>query len=309
MNFIDGLNNRFSKLSRSLPRTKGYKKLYKKVNWTLLKLGANPIVMAQMNDGTEIKVDLTTRTERLSYYTGFYDENLLSMIKELLNGDRVFLDVGANIGFYTIAISKLMNDNGSGKTLAFEPFNGNFERLKFNVDHNDLNQSCLIHNYGLSDKKGANTITLREDFKHGSKTGNASISISDSMDAKFETSSIKLEKLDDIWQENFGNLGIIDFVKVDIEGHEDFFLRGAQQTINEHRPTILMEVNKPYYISRGVELDATFLPLIPKNYLIYKSGKNGWSTTKTLTNCDKVDNVFLIPIEKLSTSYYQKYFK
>ena len=62
---------------------------------------------------------------------------------------------------------------------------------------------------------------------------------------------------------------------MDIEGHEDYYLKGAQQTLEKYRPTILMEVAKPYYEVRNINLDDTFFPLIPKNYLVYcKNGQN-----------------------------------
>ncbi|WP_194850790.1 FkbM family methyltransferase [Nonlabens antarcticus] len=305
MNLMNGLANGFTAISRKLPKHRKINQIYKHFNWLFLTLGTQPIVMATMDDGTRIKVDLTTRTERMAYYSGGYDSELLEIIIKLLKPDNVFLDVGANIGFYSVAVSEVFRKMKSkGKVVSFEPFKGNYERLKFNIKTNGLEDYCLINTYGLSDEAGTNVITLREDFKHGSSTGNAAIPTSESMDEGFKKSTIDLKKLDDVWNTDFNQLGKIEIIKMDIEGHEDFCLKGGLKTIEESRPTLLMEVNKPYYKSRGVDLDNTFFPLIPVDYKVFRKVNNEWMELSSLEECRKLDNVFIIPVEKLSTSAY-----
>ena len=98
-------------------------------------------------------------------------------------------------------------------------------------------------------------ITLREDFSEGAETGNAAIPTNDEFDEGFARVPIELTTLDIVWADQKFHPPHIDMIKLDIEGHEDFFLRGAQATVDSQRPTILMEVNKPYYRARGVELN------------------------------------------------------
>ncbi|MFD1063445.1 FkbM family methyltransferase [Winogradskyella litorisediminis] len=306
MNLMNAVVNGFSSLSRSLPKHRKLNQLYKHFNWVFLTLGAKPIVNAKMEDDTTIKVDLSTRTERMAFYTGAYDSDLLEVIKQLLNTDGVFLDVGANIGFYSVAISNVFRvKNAKGKTLAFEPFEGNFKRLTHNIEANNLSDYCILNNFGLSDTSTTTEITLREDFKHGSNTGNASIPTSESMDAGFKTSSIQLKTLDEVWNTNFSDLENIDLIKMDIEGHEDFCFKGGVNSIAAHRPTIMMEVNKPYYEARGVDLDEIFLPLIPENYTIYREVNKTWTPITSLKDCGTVDNVFMVPHEKLNSEAYR----
>src|ERR1035437_6524684 len=92
---------------------------------------------------------------------------------------------------------------------------------------------------------------------------------------------------------------------MDIEGHEDFCLEGGQRVIREHRPTILMEVNKPYYSARGVKLDERFLPLIPDRYSIYRHADSVWRRIVSFNDCSNIDNVFLIPNERLNLESYK----
>ena len=146
---------------------------------------------------------------------------------------------------------------------------------------------------------------MREDFKHGSHTGNAAIKTNKEMDKGFKVSPIELKVLDDVWQKKFDDLGTIDIIKMDIEGHEDFCLKGGKKTIEKHRPSILMEVNKHYYEARHVELDSIFLKLIPINYKIYRPVNFKWTEIHSLNECSKIDNVFLIPEERLKNKEYE----
>ena len=305
MNISDTILKAISNTTRILPYHRKLNLLYKHINRLFLAIGAKPIVTAKMKDGTTMLVDLSTRTERISYYTGKYDPELIKIIHSLLVADSCFLDIGANIGFYSISIGNFIRTNGyPEKVIAFEPFEGNFKRLSNNLKKNDLNEFCIIKQCGLSNKSEKSNITLREDFNDGSNTGNAAIPTSKEMDEGFKLSPIKLERLDDVWKEYYQKNNTIDLIKMDIEGHEDFCLEGGLETIKTHRPTILMEVNKHYYEARKIELDARFLPLIPKEYYIFRENNLNWKRIDSLNDCSRIDNVFLVPKEKLNLKGY-----
>jgi hypothetical protein len=115
------------------------------------------------------------------------------------------------------------------------------------------------------------------------------------MDEGFSKSTIELKKLDNVWNSDYAKLGLIDILKIDVEEHEDFCLKYGIKTIELNRPTILMEVNKPYYESRGVDLDESFLPLIPHDYKIFRKVRRQWMLLTSLKECDKMDSVFMAP--------------
>ncbi|MCF7568222.1 FkbM family methyltransferase [Sabulilitoribacter arenilitoris] len=310
MKFANKVLNGLSRITRKLVYHRKLNQLYKHFNKLFLFFGIEPIVTAKMHDGTTMLVDLSTKTERISFYTGKYDPDLMAVIQSLFNPDFSFLDIGGNIGYYSVAMGNFIRlKNAKGKVVAFEPFEGNYLRLKNNLAANDLSEICEVNKFGLSNKVKETQITLREDFKHGANTGNAAIKTSKSMDEGFKLSPIKLETLDDIWIEKYSDFANIDVVKMDIEGHEDFCLEGGKEVFSKHRPTILMEVNKPYYEARKVELDNRFFPLIPENYNIYKQNGVKWNRIKSLNECSTLDNVFLIPIEKLRLDGYNVFEK
>lgn len=289
------------------PHFRGLGRLYNIFNAAMLRLGARPIATVMMKNRTTMRVDLRTHTERHAFYRREYEAALMRATCSLLDPNSCFLDVGANVGFYSVAVAALIRSRAaSGRVIAFEPFAGNYTRLTENLTANALNPFCSTHRLALSNQSADSFITLREDFLTGSTTGNAAIPTNEEFDAGFQKAPIRLEPLDTIW-ESYGSQRKIDFMKIDIEGHEDFCLQGARRTLETHRPTILMEVNKPYYAARGVQIGERFPPLIPEDYLMYRHADAKWQRISAFYECSTLDNVFLIPKEKLTLNSYRMF--
>jgi FkbM family methyltransferase len=296
--------NFVARVTRNVPYFRGLGTLYRSFNRLMTRRGAQPLVMAPMKDRTRLKVDLRTNTDVDAFYRGEYDSHLLKTVCSLVRPDACFLDVGANIGFYTIAVAALLrSQDGSGGVIAFEPVLGNYQRLAENVEENGLAAYCILYNIALSNVSNDGAITLREDFLGGSGTGNAAIPTNEAFDAGFATTRIRLEPMDTLLAQH--GSGAIDFVKMDIEGHEDYCLEGGQRLIAAHRPTILMEINKPYYAARGIDIDARFRPLLPTGYRVFRYEKSAWRNVDSLAGPRTIDNLFLIPQEKLTLARYR----
>lgn len=290
-------------LTRSLPDIRGLGRLYIRCNQLLLKAGHEPMARARMKDGTTILVDLRSQTEVHAFYRGVYDPFLLQSIRALLDPDDLFLDIGANIGFYTVAIAAFLRSRrGMGGVVAFEPLQANHQRLMANLRINRLDDLVCAFQLGLSNCSDRLQIVLREDFLNGSTTGNASISTgSHDFDKGFRTDVIRVRPLDDVWPELKAKLSSrrIGLVKMDIEGHEDQCLEGALKTFASERPILLMEVNKPYYRARGVSLSECFgSHVVPEDYRVYRYQSPSWTLISSLESCAEIDNVFLVPVEK-----------
>ncbi len=243
-------------------------------------------------------LDLRSMTQVHAFYRGRYDEALLDCILALVEADSVVLDVGANIGFYSIPIAVRLSElGGSGKVFAFEPFARNVARLGENARLNAVTSYIEMCPFGLSSQRGTTDLVLREEFVSGPSTGNASIGISEDWDSGFERVSVPLETLDSLMAE--GRLGRIDIIKLDIEGHEDHFFTGGALALRAARPVILMEVNKPYYRARGLwNVDSVFSPAIPERYSKFRLVSGRWERVVNLNECSELENVFLVPEEK-----------
>jgi len=309
MKLTDIAINLGARLIRFLSNFIGVSKISKAYNKLIINHIKKPIVIAKMKNSTVIRVDLRSTTEFLAYYRGEYDKDLINAIISLVDPNSVFLDIGANIGFYTIAVGDFFRKKDtSGTVIAFEPFETNYNRTIDNIQDNHLTNWCSVHNFGLSDDSKEELLVLREDFLEGSTTGNASIAIDNNFDDGFTKVLIKLEKLDDVWEKYRSDGKKIDFIKIDIEGHEDFCLVGGQDTIRRDRPTILMEINKPYYQNRNIEINKVFFPLIPEDYIVYKKIDTQWKSINNFDLCNVIDNVFLVPKEKATLGNYKYLF-
>lgn len=245
-----------------------------------------------MRLGHKMLVDLRSDTEFHAYYLGDFDTRAIGSALRLIRPDSTVLDVGANIGFWSIPLANHLK--GQGCLHAFEPVPANFRRLTENVRRNHLEGTAHLHESGLSDQNRSLQISLREDFANGAETGNAAIVV-DSEDLLFECTEIQVNRLDDI----FGSLGVnrIDFIKADIEGHEDRFLGGAVNLIRRFRPILYVEINKAYYQRQGRDAAAVFEEWLKDNSYDSALHRHGEWQLDIVRNCSPLDNAFFFPSE------------
>lgn len=171
-----------------------------------------------------------------------------------------------------------------GKIFAFEPHPINYLNLKYNIKINKLTNYIYPFNFGLSDKKKNLNLILREDFLNNSLTGNCSLESSVEMDKNFSKIKTKVKKIDNNRKIKLSNLG---FIKVDIEGHENYFFKGSIKTIKKFNPLILFELNKLFYIEKykkkNLNFNKLFLNLKKNEYNFYDINEN------LITNLNKLD--------------------
>ena len=152
----------------------------------------------------------------------FYEEELLKELEHIIPNDAVICDIGANIGNHSLYWASNMQIK---KIYAFEPVDTTYNILEKNIKINNLENIIKPLNIGLSDEKGTGIINIYSN----DNIGGTSIKKSNK-----NNGGIKIDKLD--------NIKIIeeklDFIKIDVEGHELLALKGAKQTINKYKPLI-----------------------------------------------------------------------
>lgn len=139
--------------------------------------------------------------------------------KEIKKGD-VVLDIGANIGYFTLIFAKLVGENG--KVFAFEPDPGNFSLLEKNVKINNYQNVTLIQK-AVSNKTGKAKLYIWKNTL-GPK-------IYDSPDSH-QYIEIESIRLDDYFK-NYN--GKIDFIKMDIEGAEGGATQGMTSLLQQNK--------------------------------------------------------------------------
>ena len=151
-------------------------------------------------------------------------------VKKYYKEGTDILDIGANIGTHTLLFSEI------GPVHSFEPVY--HEIVKLNVDTNTLQNPVKIYPYALSDTEQIRNIYLPRRVASGAKNyGGTSMHINDTAahdDTPFE---VECKTLDQIYT------GTPSVIKMDVENHEPFVLRGAINTIKQHKPTIIIEIS------------------------------------------------------------------
>ena len=140
------------------------------------------------------------------------------------------LDVGANMGWYTTLLNKLSGPEG--EVHAFEPVPRIYEALKKNVALLDDSSNVHINNCALGDAPGKVELHLFA----GLPNGHTSISTMGRTD--FTTVESPIVTLDSYLEEK--QIERVDFVKVDIEGAELMFFKGANKLFSQEIPPIWM---------------------------------------------------------------------
>lgn len=261
-----------------------------KMNTLFLRAGCTPIAIAPMALGHRMRVDLRTRTDVRAFYLGQYDDHEIALLSSLITPGSAVLDVGANVGFFTIPLARAAAMRGS-RVYAFEPVQQNVDRIRENLELNRLEQTVNVFPFALSSKDATVEISLRQDFVQGGETGNASIVIADGRDDPFISQSIETRRLDDIDAEAPLPISVM---KIDVEGHESEVIAGARERIARDRPTILMEVNHYFQNRKQIDLFSSVTANLPEDYVaLFPDG-----TVAENFQRGGIFNAFLVPLEK-----------
>lgn len=187
-------------------------------------------------------------------YNYIVDWEEFNLISDYVKPSDTVADVGSNMGYYTVWMSKFVGS--AGRIHAFEPDEENFERLSNNCAINKL-ENVISNKTALSDMDGFLSFTKSLD-------GENHISLSHSN----ETIEVKAQTFDSYCQEN--KITGLAYVKVDIEGFELFFLRGAGNLLKRKAIDIIqLELNNQAKNS-GTEISDVLALLQQTGYSLCK---------------------------------------
>jgi FkbM family methyltransferase len=201
------------------------------------------------------RVDESYLSFQLFWHGGdFYEPITNAVLRQLLEPGSAFFDLGGHVGFYTLNAGLFCQ---CARIIAFEPNPNNFRLLKANVAENNL-EMATCEPLAISDKNEAATLYLTES------------DMSASLEKGFESEdtvqigelAVRTAAIDD-YLEQHAVTGSLVF-KVDIEGHEAAFFRGARRTLDARKPDIILEVLHeldPAIVSELKRLGYRFYPI------------------------------------------------
>lgn len=174
------------------------------------------------------------------YFWGYtnYELPVTRLFDELLDRARCVIDVGANIGYYTLlAASRLPR----GAVHAFEPWPTLFARLETACRSNGFHH-VVLNQAAVSDRDGVTRLYLPTTSATDAHLSNASLVEGFAASNRhIEVTTLRL----DTYVARRG-LRHLDLVKVDAEGAELAVLRGLGQLLFELKPDLILEVLEPY---------------------------------------------------------------
>ena len=280
---------------RVLPAMRGRGRIAIALSSFLMKAGADPIIQGRMARGHRMRLDCRVPSHCWAFFSGRYDDSKIALLLSLLRRGGIALDVGANIGFYTVPLAIKAKAIGS-KVVAFEPLESNAAWLRHNLALNDCVNVAQVIESALGNESGLADIVLTDDFSGGGTVGNATIMsqvLYEEKFAQFGRSRVKIDTLDRIWSGE----GRIDVVKVDVEGNETQFLEGGRNTIAAHRPVLLIEVNRVHQAIRGIDFNKAIPSLLPERYFFAELRASNIVQVNNVVQCADTD-IVAIPEER-----------
>jgi FkbM family methyltransferase len=190
---------------------------------------------------------------RIIVSTHEYDPEETAAVRSLLRRGDTFIDVGANIGWYTIMASDVVGKEG--RVIAFEPSPPSFDILRRNVNINKLN-NVKIEQKALSNKRGTVAFHIEGAYSR-------------LQEIHLDRKDVEVEAvpLDEYLKDFRGEIGMM---KIDTEGAEGLILAGMRGILRNNPPrAIMLEFTPRLYPKTGFDPEAMLRELHEFGYEIY----------------------------------------
>ena len=182
---------------------------------------------------------------------GLYEPENLAVLLSFVRPDTVFLDIGANLGYFSLMIARRIS--AAGKVHAFEPNPELVRLLRASAYINGLGDMIsdggpiAVHSVALGDDNA--DAQFGYSFSHAG--GATRVQSPDAAASVFDS---KICRLDDLFGEGF----VCDLVKIDVEGHEISALRGMSKVIASSKDIKILFEKMGTNIGNEADLDAFF---------------------------------------------------
>lgn len=192
-------------------------------------------------------------------YMGF--EEVLVFEKFLIKGN-FYIDVGGNLGYLALNAERLVGKDGL--VIALEPDVTILPLLRRNLEHNK--STIRVVEIAASSERGSVTFNIATESGLSRLENSSKSSFGMELLQKTE---VQADTLDNIVAEQAGDRKV-DFIKIDVEGHELTVLKGATSILKKDGPTLILEVNARVLASNGLALDDLVDYLKPFGYKFFK---------------------------------------
>ncbi len=212
-------------------RTSPIKTIFRVISWEFLRILNKPI-LSKFDRSLSIRLFPNDGVARLTYYFDYHEPEIFRFLDKYLKPGMTFIDVGANIGVYTLFAGKRVGLKG--KVIAFEPQPETFNRLIENIELNRLT-NIVAKQVAVGETSGKVEIVKHTDtsksytriIRPTIDQGSQDLSI-------YAINMISLDKY--LCSHQFVK---IDYLKIDVEGFELNVLKGAKHILEKLIPSII----------------------------------------------------------------------
>jgi len=180
---------------------------------------------------------------------GRYEErNIDALLSFMDDNTLTFVDVGANVGYFTIRLAERFRQRG--RVLAFEPHPKLAKMTEQNASLNGFTSVVTVYPFALADFEGERDFS----FERG-HMGSGVMESNDDTE-RFEVIQAHVRKLDDVLDAD----ATVDLIKIDVEGHELGVMRGMRQIIarSPHLKILFEKIGT--HVGQEADIEALLYP-------------------------------------------------
>ena len=192
-------------------------------------------------------------------YDGFEKEEL-TFVKEILREGDIFIDIGANVGLFSLIATNCIGTKGS--IISFEPSPVTFRRLRENISLNNI-ENIDLKNIGLSNQSGELNFYVSDngyDAWDSFATGQDD-KLQRAIVVSVSTLDQELEQVDK---------SRIKLIKIDVEGWEKYVLIGGKNLFINYAPIVMVEFTEENTFNAGYAIHEIYDLMVDYGYVWHK---------------------------------------
>jgi FkbM family methyltransferase len=210
---------------------------------------------------------------------GLFERTELEHFRKIIKPGMTVIDIGANIGLYTVIAAKLVGPEG--KVFAYEPEDDNYEILKKNIEINKLSNVIPLKT-ALAEKVGAADLYLDLNNR-----GHHSFANSGKAEKVIRVETDTLDH--SLGKYHISNVNVI---KMDIEGAEGLAFQGMSMTIAQSPDLMILTEFYPEIINKVGSIPSSFImSLINTGFSLFSIDENT-HTIQAIKNIEEFINKF-----------------
>ena len=247
----------------------------------------NKTYKKRLSDNFFMFLNPTEHIQQQLFWYGYYEKELRDLLKQIVKPNDVFIDIGANIGYFSLLIA---HHFPSAKVISFEPVADPFKKMNENISLNNIENIITVN-------AAAGEVNEEKELFVSAPDNLGMSSFQQPENYSGYKEIVKVVSIDE-WFKRSG-LSKIDIVKLDIEGSELAALRGMKEVLQNCRPLLIVEINpetlsmfnlKPFYIYDYLEQHGF------KRFLILE---NGMLKQLSQIEIDQTINVLFVHHKKI----------